>query len=145
MADEKDGTGMPAAGASGAERDAFLQSMGELYDQMMAQAGAQGQTFDDIEELALKLGRQAIQELMSRRMKAEEHKGPRPEVCPECGHRLRQSGNADQRNLETSAGMVRYERRHAFCDRCRKSFSPGGREAEDPDAGRIEPPGQKDM
>lgn len=155
MADDREGKGLPAdssvaagppaSGAAHAEREEFLLRMGERYDEMMARAGAEGQSIDEIEGLALELGRQASQELMAKRLGAEEQRGRRPRVCPRCGHPLRWASKAQERHLETSAGLVRYERRHAFCDRCRDSFSPGGREADDPAAGRIEPSGQKDM
>ena len=119
--------------------------MGDLYDQMMAKAGVEGETFDGIEELAVKLGRKASRDLMAKRLDIEERKGLQPPVCPRCGHRLRRSREPQERRLETSAGVVRYERRHAFCDRCRRSFPPAGLEAEDPNAGGVEPSGAQDM
>lgn len=146
MAHEKKPIGVPAPGGTAdPDREEFLRRAGELYDEMMARAGADGQTFDDIEELALKLGRRASQELMAKRLGAEEHKGRQPQVCPRCGHQLRWASKPEERNLETSAGVVRYERRHAFCDRCRESFSPAGLEADDPQARGVEPSGPEDM
>lgn len=154
MADERQeahssaghGEDLPAeAEVAGGEREAFLQRMAQLYDRMMARLGAEGESFDDIEELALKLGREASQELMSRRLGAEEGRGSQPQLCPRCGHRLRRPEPPAERKLDTCAGTVAYRRRHAICDRCRTSFSPSGPEAQDTGPGGLKPPGAQDM
>lgn len=127
------------------DKEAFLRRMGDLYDQMMARVGAQGETFDDIEELALRLGRQASQELMAQRLDGEEQCQPQAGVCTRCGGSLRHTREPKERNLETCAGVVQYQRRHAYCDRCRASFSPSGPAPDDPAAGGFQPAGPQDM
>ena len=146
MAEQKEGAnleGKPDAGDQ--EREAFLRKMAELYDQMLEHVGVEGESFDEIEEQALGMGKEASRELMAHRLSAEEAGGQELRRCPRCGHPLRRPGNATPRNLETCAGVVPYERRHAYCDRCRQSFSPSGQTAEDSAPGLLQPPDPQDL
>lgn len=137
----------PGDGAAGPDeaRQQFLDRMGQLYDRMLGRVGMPEDSFDEIEEHAMELGREASRQLMARRLEAEDRLVDGPQCCPRCGHGLRYGKGARPRGLETCAGVVPYERRHAYCDRCRSSFSPGGEKAEDAAPGRIERPDPPDM
>ena len=125
-------------------REAFLERMGRTYDEMMARSGS-GDTFDDIEEQALRIGREVERSLLEGRLAAEEKARPGAVACPKCGRPMRSMGEPLERNLETVSGVARYRRRHAVCDRCRVSFSPSGPPAEDPPPGGLRPPPAHDM
>lgn len=113
-------------------RDAFLQEAGKLYDQLISRAGPQsGDTFDDIEEQAEGAGRKLILQMLRERLKAEAQAQPKETTCSTCGKTMRTIKECAERNLSTASGTVHYERPHAMCDRCRASFSPSGRAAED--------------
>ena len=98
-----------------------------------------------VEAQAMELGREASRELMAHRLEAEDRAVGGPQRCPDCGHKLRYRNGPRPRGLETCAGVVPYERRHACCDRCRTSFSPGGQTAEDPAPGGFQRPDSQDM
>jgi hypothetical protein len=122
-------------------REAFVRQAARLYDEMMSRAGSASQdTFDDIEEQAEERGRKLILRRLRARLAAEEKAQAETVLCPGCSARMRRPGEAAERNLDTASGTVRYERRHAICDRCGASFSPSGLPPEDSPSGRIEPP-----
>lgn len=127
-----------------AGREAFLAEARKLYDEMISRAGpASGDTFDDIEEQAEGAGRKLIRKLLKERLAAEAKAEPESVICAKCGRPMRRPEEASARNLDTASGTVRYERRHAICDRCNASFSPSGPAAEDSAARRIgAPPAQ---
>jgi hypothetical protein len=127
-----------------AERDEFLSQAGKLYDQMMARSGAgSGDTFDDIELQALRAARELAESCVAKRL-AQEEKAASPEIpCPKCRRPMRRPKTPAPRVIQTMAGDVRYERRHAICDRCGASFSPSGPKAQDSGAGGVRPPGAK--
>ena len=119
-------------------RDAFLAEARRLYDEMISRAGpASGDTLDDIEEQAEGAGRKLILKLLKERLAAEAKAEPESAICAKCGRPMRRPEKASARNLDTASGTVRYERRHAICDRCNASFSPSGPAAEDPAARGI--------
>ena len=120
-------------------REAFLERMGKVYDEMMARAGS-SDTFDDIEEQAGRSGREFERSLVEARLEAEEATQPAEVACPQCGRPMRSLTGPSERNLDTSSGVARYRRRYAACERCRESFFPSGPPAEDPPAGGLGPP-----
>jgi len=121
-----------------AGREAFLREAAKQYDEMILRAGPQsGDTFDDIEEQAEGAGRKLIVKLLKERMAAEAQAEPEAAVCAKCGKPMRRPKGSSERNLDTASGTVKYERRHAICDRCDASFSPSGRAAENPAARGI--------
>lgn len=127
-------------------REAFLAVAGKLYDQMIARAGSSsGDTFDDIEEQAEGAGQTLILKLLRERLAAEAKAEPESVICAKCGKPMRRPKEASQRNLDTASGTVKYERRHAICDRCDGSFSPSGRAAENSAARRIGPSSAKGL
>ena len=122
-----------------AGREAFLAEARRLYDEMILRAGpASGDTFDDIEAQAEGAGRRLILKLLKERLAAEASREPDAVLCEKCGQPMRRP-KASERNLDTASGTVRYERRHAICDRCEASFSPSGPAALDPVARGIGP------
>jgi hypothetical protein len=128
------------------DREAFLAEARMLYDEMISRAGpASGDTFDDIEEQAEGAGRKLILKLLKERLAAEAKAEPESVICEKCGQPMRRPKGASERNLGTASGTVRYERRHAICDRCDASFSPSGPAAENPAARRIGPPPAKGL
>ena len=119
-------------------RSAFLDEAARRYDEMISRAGpASGDTFDDIEEQAEKMGRELIQQLLRERLAVEEKAQSETMTCPECDHKMRRPKTASPRDLDTASGVVHYERRHAICDSCGASFSPSGQEVEDSAEGSI--------
>lgn len=129
-----------------AGREAFLQEAGKLYDQLISRAGPQtGDTFDDIEEQAEGAGRKLILQMLRERLEAEAKAQPKETICSTCGKPMRTSKNDAPRNLDTASGVVHYERPHAICDRCRASFSPSGRAAENSAARGFGAPAAKGM
>ena len=128
------------------DREAFLAEARRLYDEMISRAGpASGDTFDEIEEQAEGAGRQRILRLLKERLAAEAKAEGAEVACPKCGRPMRRPKKASARNLDTASGTVRYERRHAICDRCEASFSPSGPTAENPGAGRVGPSAAKSV
>lgn len=128
------------------DREAFLAEARRLYDEMISRAGpSSGDTFDDIEEQAEGAGRKLILKLLKERLAAEAKAEGAEMACPKCGKPMRRPKQAAQRNLDTASGTVRYERRHAICDRCDASFSPSGPAAENPSARRIGPSAAKSV
>jgi hypothetical protein len=108
---------------------------------MVERAGPEsGDVFDDIEEQAEQMGREATRDLIGARLEAEEARQGEDVACPECGRPMRRPPTAGERALDTASGGVRYRRRHALCDRCRNSFSPAGPPVEDPPSGAVGPP-----
>ena len=127
-------------------REAFLREAGKLYDDMIARAGpASGDTFDDIEEQAEGAGRRLILRLLKERLVAEAKGEPESAICAKCGQPMRRPREASERNLDTASGTVRYQRRHAICDRCDASFSPSGPAAENSAARGIGPASAKGL
>jgi hypothetical protein len=113
-------------------REAFLREAGRLYDEAMSRAGGErAERFDDLEEQAEESGRKMARELLANRLAAEEEAMPEKVMCPECGGPMRRPKKRALRNLDTFSGPVRYERQHAICDRCKRSFSPSGPPARD--------------
>jgi len=122
-------------------REAYLRKAAEKYDRMVDRAGQEtGDVFDDIEAQAEHMGRETTQELIRARLEAEEVRQGEGVPCPECGNPMRRPPKPAERALETASGNVRYRRRHAICDRCRKSFSPAGPSAEDSPPGAVQSP-----
>ena len=108
-------------------REKFLAEAARLYDETMSHAeSGTGDKFDDIEEQAEDAGRNMARELLAGRLAAEEEAMREEVPCPECGGPMRRPKKKAERNLDTFSGPVRYERRHAICDRCKRSFSPAG-------------------
>jgi hypothetical protein len=109
-------------------REAFLRAAARAYDEAMSRAGGERvERFDDMEEQAEEAGRRVAQELLASQLAAaEEATEKEAAVCPECGGPMRRPKKKALRNLDTFSGPVRYERRHAICDRCKRSFSPAG-------------------
>jgi hypothetical protein len=129
-----------------AGRKTFLREAGKLYDQMISRAGpVSADIFDDIEEQAEGMGRKLILKLLKERLAAEAKAEPESVICAKCGKPMRRAKGVSERNLDTASGTVRYERRHAICDRCDASFSPSGPAAENPAARRIGPPPAKGL
>jgi len=121
-------------------REAFLKRAAEWYDRMVARAEEDTEdVFDDIEEQAERMGREATRGLIEARLEAEEARRSETVPCPDCGWPMRRPSAEAQRDLETALGPVRYRRRHAVCDRCGKSFSPAGPPPEDPAPGGVGP------
>jgi len=127
-------------GARNEDRKQFLKEAARRYDELIGRAGKAGETFDDIEQDAEQMGRELIGELLTARLAAEAEREAQTIRCPGCGRPMRRVKRAAPRHLDTASGPVRYQRRHAICDRCGASFSPSGPSAEDPAPGRIEPP-----
>jgi hypothetical protein len=108
---------------------------------MVDRAGQEtGDVFDDIEAQAEQMGRETTQELIQARLEVEEARRNEEVPCPECAKPMRRPPKPAERALETASGNVRYRRRHAICDRCRKSFSPAGPSAADSPPGAVKPP-----
>jgi hypothetical protein len=108
-------------------RDAFLRLAARVYDDAVSRAGpASGESFDDIEERVEAAGRELRRQLLALRLAAEETKQPEVVRCPQCGQPIRRPKAPARRTLDTFSGPVPYARRHAICDRCGVSFSPGG-------------------
>lgn len=123
-----------------ARREAFLKHAAERYDRMVERAGpASGDVFDDIEEQAEQMGREATRDLIGARLEVEETRQADEVACPACGQPMRRPPTAAERTLDTASGGVRYRRRHAICDRCGDSFSPAGPPVEDPPSRSLEP------
>ena len=130
----------------GTRREEFLREAGQLYDQFLRGAGpASGESFDDIEEHAETRGRALTLKLLADRLAVEEEACPSTIPCPRCGRTMRRSKEPAPRHLDTFSGPVRYERRHAICDHCGFSFSPGGPPARHPEPRPVEPPGPQDL
>jgi len=122
------------------DRERFLQDAARRYDELIGRAGQAAETFDEIEQDAERMGRELIGQMLAGRLAAEEEAEAETIRCPQCGQPMRRPKTAAPRRLDTASGPVRYERRHAICDRCGVSFSPAGQPAEDPPARRLEPP-----
>jgi hypothetical protein len=121
-------------------RETFLREAAKLYDEMIKRAGpASGDTFDDIEEQAEGIGRKLILKMLRDRLAAEAQSEPETATCATCGKVMRRPKGAWARHLDTASGTVRYERRHAICDRCGASFSPSGPPPEHPATRGIGP------
>jgi hypothetical protein len=120
-------------------REAFLRAAARAYDEAMVRAGGERPgRFDDMEEQAEEEGRKVARQLLADQLaEAEEAAEKKVVCCPECGEPMRRPKKKALRNLDTFSGTVRYERRHAICDRCRTSFSPSGPFAGDSAAGSI--------
>ena len=127
-------------GARDEQREEFLEEAGRRYDELIGRAGQPGETFDQIEEDAERIGRQLIGELLSARLAAEQQAEAETIRCPPCGRAMRRPKTPAPRQLDTASGPVRYQRRHAICDRCGASFSPSRPPAQDPPARGLEPP-----
>ena len=85
-------------------------------------------------------GRRVAQRLLADQLaKTEESMDTQTVFCPECGGPMRRPKKKAPRNLDTFSGPIRYERRHAICDRCNQSFSPSGPPAGDSAAGGVGP------
>ena len=122
-------------------RKRVMDRAGELFDEMVSRAGAGTEdTFDDIEAQAESRGRELTRTLMQARLAVEEMRQGEQALCARCGVPMRRPATAATRNLETASGDVRYQRRHAICDRCHRSFSPSGSPPEDSTSRPLEPP-----
>lgn len=115
-------------------REKFVRDAARMYDEMMGRVGPDtGDTFDDIERQAKESGLTLIRALLEGRLAAEaEVEADGTIECSKCGHPMRRPKQPSERNLETTSGQVRYDRRHAICDSCLSSFSPSGPPTEDP-------------
>ena len=122
-------------------REAFLQAAARMYDEAMSRAGgARPEQFDEMEEQAEEAGRRVAQRLLTDQLaETEEVMDTQTVFCPECGGPMRRPKKKAPRNLDTFSGPIRYERRHAICDRCNQSFSPSGPPAGDSAAGGVGP------
>lgn len=122
-------------------REAFLRAAARAYDEAMSRAGGERpERFDEMEEQAEEAGRRVARRLLADQLaEAEEAAEKDAVVCPECGGPMRRPKKGAVRNLDTFSGPVRYERRHAICDRCKRSFSPAGPPALDSTARGVGP------
>jgi len=122
-------------------REAFLKAAARAYDEAMSRAcGERVERFDDMEEQAEEEGRRVAQKLLANQLaEVEEATEKEAVMCPECGGPMRRPKKTALRNLDTFSGPVRYERRHAICDRCKRSFSPSRPPALDSAAGSVGP------
>jgi len=106
-------------------RERFLAQAARLYDAFLARSGPEsGDTFDDMEVQAEAAGRALIVQLLAHRLSEEADPLPQQLSCPQCGRPMRLPPKPAPRQLETASGRVSYERRHAICDHCGKSFPP---------------------
>lgn len=103
----------------------FLRLAGEAYDEITRPKD--GETFDEIEEGAVQIGRRISALLMKARLEVEAglEKG-KVVQCPKCGKKMRIQNEAAGRRLETTCSDLEYERAYCVCDSCGFSFSPSG-------------------
>jgi DNA-directed RNA polymerase subunit M/transcription elongation factor TFIIS len=103
----------------------FLRLAEQLYDEITR--SKDGETFDEIEESAVEMGRRISALLMKARLEVEAgpEKGKVVE-CPKCGKKMRIQDEAAGRRLQTTCSDLEYERRYCVCDSCGFSFSPSG-------------------
>lgn len=120
-------------------REAFLKKAAEVYDRIVGRAGPEsGESFDQIEERVEAAGREVQRMLLTQRLAGEAQAEPSTVPCPECGQPMRRPAASAPRHLDTCSGPVSYARRHAICDRCGHSFSPGGPPSGHPGPGRLQ-------
>jgi len=85
-----------------------------------------GTSFDDLEELAVQIGRLVAQQLLEQSVQAQAQ-APAPataHLCPTCGRPTKPAEQPEPRALDTDTGPVAWLEPAASCGSCRKAFFP---------------------
>lgn len=108
----------------------FLRLAGEAYDRMLKEDQEGLVTFTHLEDRALEVGRKLEGWLLKQSLAQKAQAGgvgatPR---CPKCGKALAEADrDSGERDVQTRAGPVVFQRPQYSCPSCRKVFSPSGR------------------
>jgi len=81
------------------------------------------ETFADIEQLSLRIGRAVACQLSERALRKQAGDEPAETPCPQCGKACRMTRHT--RRLITVAGEVAYEEPASHCGVCRRDFFSG--------------------
>ena len=108
-------------------RAEFLRLAGAAYDQMLKEDQEGLVTFTQLEDRALEVGQKLEAWLLKQSLRQKAQAGgvgatPR---CPKCGKVLLEaSSESGEREVQTRAGPVVFQRLQYSCPSCRKVFSP---------------------
>lgn len=106
-------------------QDRLTRFARELSAEMFPEGMAEGMTFDQLEEAAVKAGDEVGRTLVEGRAEARARSDDdgEPGACPECGGPLGE-GTRRERRLKTTRGDVAWTETACYCPCCRRGFSP---------------------
>jgi hypothetical protein len=89
-----------------------------------------GTSFEDLEELAVQIGRVLAKEVLEQSVSAQAKADPPPasSLCPACGRPCTAKA-PEPHVVESRAGQVCWPQPSSTCGHCRKAFFPSGQGA----------------
>lgn len=109
---------------------------GELAREHQQELAAAG-TLLDLEELTCQIGDEVTRLLTEEELQRRgSHGGKEPACCPDCGGESLPDAEPDPVLLVGLRGDLAYAQPKYFCNRCRRSFFPGGGSSGDSGAER---------